>query len=158
MQILDDQDVDGLTPLHLAVKSVETLGSTRPVRSLLIRGASRQVRDHKGQRPVDYALEFEPGVLRNELIGLLKEPKSCSCFMLKAPLKLMRKSPGTSLFFLGMLGGAFSILFIIVFPVYSGLGWPIAIGALGTLTFLFFLLSSLRDPGYLRKPKKASFS
>lgn len=41
VDFLDDQDCDGYTPLHLAVKSVETLQSTRPVRSLLIRGASR---------------------------------------------------------------------------------------------------------------------
>lgn len=50
---LDDQDVEGYTPLHLAIKSVETLRSTRPVRSLLIRGASRLVKDKAGRRPVD---------------------------------------------------------------------------------------------------------
>jgi palmitoyltransferase ZDHHC13/17 len=42
---LDEQDIEGFTPLHLAIKSVETLRSTRPVRSLLIRGASRNLRD-----------------------------------------------------------------------------------------------------------------
>jgi ankyrin repeat protein len=50
---LDDQDIEGYTPLHLAVKSVETLKSTRPVRSLLIRGASREVRDKNDRRPVE---------------------------------------------------------------------------------------------------------
>jgi hypothetical protein len=45
--------VEGYTPLHLAVKSVETLKSTRPVRSLLIRGASRIKKDNTGRRPVD---------------------------------------------------------------------------------------------------------
>ena len=43
---LNDQDCDGYTPLHLAVKSVEALQSTRPVRSLLIRGASRDTVDN----------------------------------------------------------------------------------------------------------------
>lgn len=150
--------MEGLTPLHLAVKSVETLGSSRPVRSLLIRGASRKARDNKGLRPIDYALEFEPGVLRNELISLLKEPKASSCFMLKAPLKLMRKSPTTSLFFLFMLALAYCILFIVILPVYPTLAWPIALATLGIITFLCFLFSSLRDPGYLKKPKNASFS
>lgn len=42
---LNEQDIEGFTPLHLAVKSVESLRSTRPVRSLLIRGASRNARD-----------------------------------------------------------------------------------------------------------------
>jgi hypothetical protein len=50
---LDDQDIEGFTPLHLAVKSVEALRSTRPVRSLLIRGASRDMRDNSGKRPTD---------------------------------------------------------------------------------------------------------
>jgi hypothetical protein len=39
--------MEGYTPLHLAVKSVEALRSVRPVRSLLIRGASRDIRDNK---------------------------------------------------------------------------------------------------------------
>jgi ankyrin repeat protein len=50
---IDDQDVEGYTPLHLAIKSVEALNSTRPVRSLLIRGASRNIRDKAGRRPID---------------------------------------------------------------------------------------------------------
>ncbi len=53
LEILDDHDIEGYTPLHLAVKSVETLRSTRPVRSLLIRGCSRDARDKNGRRPVD---------------------------------------------------------------------------------------------------------
>lgn len=52
---LDDQDCDGFTPLHLAVKSVESLQSTRPVRSLLIRGASRNAVDNQDRKPVDLA-------------------------------------------------------------------------------------------------------
>ena len=46
MDGLDDRDCDGYTALHLAVKSVEQLQSTRPVRSLLIRGSSRNVVDN----------------------------------------------------------------------------------------------------------------
>lgn len=36
---LEEKDVDGYTPLHLAVKSTEQLKNTRPVKSLLLRGA-----------------------------------------------------------------------------------------------------------------------
>ena len=50
---LNDQDIEGYTPLHLAIKSVEILRSTRPVRSLLIRGASRVIKDKNGRRPID---------------------------------------------------------------------------------------------------------
>ena len=53
MSEIEDQDVDGYTPLHLAVKSVEQLQSARPVRTLLVRGASRNTLDKKGNRPVD---------------------------------------------------------------------------------------------------------
>lgn len=53
VQDIDCQDVEGYTPLHLAVKSVETLKSSRPVRTLLIRGASREVKDKNGKRPID---------------------------------------------------------------------------------------------------------
>ncbi len=50
---LDDPDIQGYTALHLAVKSVDALKSTRPVRSLLIRGASREAKDNEGRRPID---------------------------------------------------------------------------------------------------------
>mgnify|MGYP001806482806 CR=1 FL=1 len=50
---LDEQDIEGFTPLHLAIKSVETLRSTRPVRALLIRGASRNSRDKAGRKPAE---------------------------------------------------------------------------------------------------------
>lgn len=38
---LDSTDNAGFTPLHLAIKSVGELRSTRPVRALLLKGASR---------------------------------------------------------------------------------------------------------------------
>jgi ankyrin repeat protein len=46
------KDDNGFTPLHLAVMSVESLKSTRPVRSLLIKGANRAAKDNKGRKPV----------------------------------------------------------------------------------------------------------
>lgn len=53
VKYLDDKDIEGFTPLHLAVKSVDVLRSTRPVRSLLIRGASRDMRDNNDKKPID---------------------------------------------------------------------------------------------------------
>jgi palmitoyltransferase ZDHHC13/17 len=50
---LNDKDCDGYTPLHLAVKSVDSLKTTRPVRSLLIRGASRDAVDNENKKPID---------------------------------------------------------------------------------------------------------
>lgn len=45
---LSAKDQKGYTPLHLAVKSVEQLKSTRPVRALLIKGADRSIKDNEG--------------------------------------------------------------------------------------------------------------
>lgn len=50
---LEAKDQKGLTPLHLAVKSVEILQSCRPVKALLIKGANRDARDNENNRPVD---------------------------------------------------------------------------------------------------------
>lgn len=46
---LEIQDQAGFTPLHLAIKSVGELKSTRPVRALLLKGASRDARNLKGE-------------------------------------------------------------------------------------------------------------
>ena len=45
---LEKQDQAGFTPLHLAIKSVAELKSTRPVRALLLKGASRASTNFQG--------------------------------------------------------------------------------------------------------------
>jgi ankyrin repeat protein len=52
---LNLQDIDGYTPLHLAVKSSEQLKSGRPLRALLMRGANRNIRDKRGNKALDLA-------------------------------------------------------------------------------------------------------
>jgi len=42
---LETKDQAGFTPLHLAIKSVGELKSTRPVRALLLKGASRAAKN-----------------------------------------------------------------------------------------------------------------
>ena len=63
VKILDDQDIEGYTPLHLAVKSVDILRNCRPVRSLLIRGASREIRDKNDKRPTDLIDQVSNAIL-----------------------------------------------------------------------------------------------
>jgi ankyrin repeat protein len=48
------QDVNGLTPLHLAVKTSEDMMSTRTIRALLLKGADPSIRDYRGLTPLDY--------------------------------------------------------------------------------------------------------
>jgi ankyrin repeat protein len=116
VKYLDDQDIEGFTPLHLAIKSVETLRSTRPVRALLIRGSSRNTRDKNGRKPADLVDSITIPSLQQELKQMLKEPKVCSCFMIKTPLKLMRKSPTTPLFFISLILINEILLYLFVLP------------------------------------------
>lgn len=46
---LEAKDQKGFTALHLAVKSVEHLKSTRPVKALLLKGANRLAKDLEGR-------------------------------------------------------------------------------------------------------------
>ena len=68
---LDAQDEQGLTPLHLAVKSAGSLKTSRPVRLLLIRGARRDVRDNHGRKPIDLVEEIDFPLLAAELRDML---------------------------------------------------------------------------------------
>ena len=61
------QDVDGYTPLHLAVKAAEQLNSGRPIRALLVRGADRDIKDKIGRKPIDLVNEIKTTKLRREL-------------------------------------------------------------------------------------------
>ena len=67
---IEAPDVQGYTPLHIAVASAEKLGSTRNVKSLLLRGAKRDARDKTGRTPLDMVRDnkcMDP-LLRNELM------------------------------------------------------------------------------------------
>jgi hypothetical protein len=58
-------------PLHLAVKSVEVLKSTRPVRALLLKGSLRADVDNSGRTPTDMISPNLATNLRLELISML---------------------------------------------------------------------------------------
>lgn len=47
---------------------------------------------------------------------MLKEPKVCSCFMIKTPLKLMRKSATTPAFFISLILINEILLYLFVLP------------------------------------------
>lgn len=49
------QDLEGLTPLHLAT----TYGNTRIVKMLLLAGADRTIRNNSGKIPIELARERE---------------------------------------------------------------------------------------------------
>jgi len=110
---LDMKDVEGYTPLHLAVKSVDTLRSSRPVRSLLIKGADRNVVDNNNKKPIDLAQQISIEHMKREVTKILQEPSVFNCLMLTTPMKLVRKSFGATALFLFLI--FFSLLLQLFF-------------------------------------------
>lgn len=70
------QDKEGFTALHLAVRSVEELESTRPIRALLMKGANPNIRDNQGKLPIDYVENFSNDDIKPEIRNILKAKQS----------------------------------------------------------------------------------
>ncbi len=96
---LEVQDQAGYTPLHLAIKAVPDLKSTRPVRALLLKGASRDARNLQGVPCNEMINEKCPVSMQHELKMMLKEPRYVECFMIKTPLKPLRQNHKTQILF-----------------------------------------------------------
>ena len=93
-------EIEGNTPLHLAVVSSEIVKDARCVKILLLKGASREFRNYNGHRPIDLV---KTGVKERELRSILKKPRYCTCLMLKLPPTKIKKSPLTAIFFVFLL-------------------------------------------------------
>lgn len=50
---LNKQDNKGKTPLHQAVEQIQKYHHWRPLKEMLIKGASREIKDKIGRKPVD---------------------------------------------------------------------------------------------------------
>lgn len=154
---IDEADQRGLTPLHLAVKAVNELNTTRPVRALLISGASRNSEDLIGRKPIDLVDEIDDPRLKTELKDILKKPSSLSCLMLKTPLRKVRKRPTTMLFYILLALVLFAVLFLFIFPTtidYEAEQFIMyGLSGIGVFAILLLLIGSCKNPGYLEKPK-----
>ena len=158
VKVLEDQDCDGFTPLHLAVKSVEGLRSTRPVRSLLIRGASREATDNQGRKPIDLAEMLTNTNLKNQLIADLKPPKDITCFMMKTPLKLVHKSYRTPLLMWILFFVVEEFLTLILFPLWYRMDFLIILQmTVYIVAIVTHLVCLFKDPGTLKSPKGIPF-
>lgn len=89
---LELQDWSGLTPLHLAIKSVGDLKSTRPVRALLLKGAKRSAINKKGETCTQMIKDDVSESMRKELQQMLIEPRYIECFMVKTPLVPLKQN------------------------------------------------------------------
>ena len=155
---LDDQDCDGFTPLHLAVKSVEALQSTRPVRSLLIRGASRSMLDNQDRKPIDLAEFVTTDWLRKNVMNDLAEPKDLQCLMLKTPLKLVTKSLRTPILMWILMGFVYVCNILFLWPLYDDRIVMIYTElSLFCLTIILHIAAMCKNPGHLKSPKGIPF-
>jgi ankyrin repeat protein len=104
-------DVDGYTPLHLAVKSAEEFKSCRPIRALLFRGADKTIKDNNNLMPIDIATKtIENEMLRTEVEGYLNNNGGVlDCCMLKTPLKKVDKSFKMALYFISLNGLVYAL-------------------------------------------------
>lgn len=77
--------------------------------------------------------------------------------MLKTPLRKVRKSPVTMLFYLFLFLVLIALLFLFIFPTtidYDPEQYIIfGMSGLGAVTLLSLLIGSCKNPGYLEKPK-----
>lgn len=113
---LELTDQNGLTPLHLAVRAVPDLESTRTVRSLLLKGSSRSAVSNQGQTPIDMIKEkMDPG-LKNELRSMLQEPVYLECFMRRVPLKPIHQNHKTQVLFIAFFITVITGQFLLVLP------------------------------------------
>ena len=75
---MNSQDIKGITPLHLAVRTAEDTLSSRAVKSLLLKGARLDIRSNAGKLPIDLVDEMaDDGLmltsLKRELQSILDE-------------------------------------------------------------------------------------
>lgn len=58
-------------PLHLAVKNVNTSDTSRLVRTLLIRGARKDLKDIRGRLPIDLVADIKKPDLAQDVQSIL---------------------------------------------------------------------------------------
>lgn len=112
---LETVDFQGQTALHLAIRSVGDLKSTRPVRALLLKGASRAAKTKKDETCKQLIKSDVSDTMRKELDQMLIEPNYIECFMVKTPLVPLRQNHKTQTLFVSLfLVIIFTQLFIII--------------------------------------------
>jgi ankyrin repeat protein len=103
---INDQDIDGNTALHLAVKYVEDAETTRMVRFLMLRGADTTIKNKDGKLAIDFRSEIETKSWKNDVERLLGPPGTFDFLMLSTPTRKIKRRP--------ILLGVFVSLFLMV--------------------------------------------
>ena len=149
------QDIDNNTPLHLSVILSWKSGNTRNVRLLLLKGASRNIRNNDNYRPID--LVSAEMAREKELKSLLHNPTFLSCCMLKPPLTKLSKNERTVVFFLIELLISIFLTFFYIIPTFESTTIAVWSGILVITIFISFCIVTIKDPGYLNKDENVNF-
>jgi palmitoyltransferase ZDHHC13/17 len=138
--IIECKDNEGQTPLHLATIS----GSSRIIRTLLIKGASRDAVDNKNRKPIDIAKENR----QQSLIELLKPVSIISEFGFRLPLRSPRPNYVSVLTYILIYGGG-SLATVACNSQYlsknSRYGYFIVL----MISFISFIVVCVKNPGYI---------
>jgi len=97
------QDISGYTPLHLAIKSSESIKSSRIVKQLLFSGAERNRENFDGLKPIDFTKGIKIHHIASDIKRSLAEPKYCSFLLLTQPLTKMKREIHTAMCFIILL-------------------------------------------------------
>lgn len=100
----------------MAIKSVGDLKSTRPVRALLLKGASRTSTNFEGLTSAELISPNIPEAMQNELKSMLKIPRYIECFMVKTPLVPLRKNHKTQILFVCLFIIIISVQLFVIVP------------------------------------------
>jgi ankyrin repeat protein len=98
LEDINKQDNRGKTPLHSAIENITKFKQLRPIKEMLIKGASREITDHQGLRPLDLVdiAERNSGLseqFRVDLQAILgKQPLNIPCSQIKPPLAKLRRN------------------------------------------------------------------
>ena len=145
--------------MHLAIKVVDNLESTRPVRSLLYNGSTTDVQDGNGLLPIDLAKEIEHPKLRLEVLKMLQTQSTSLKQFLQYESSLRKKKKSwlhLSIYFV-YYTLSFIILFVFHFPMYNNMFQIYLVVATFVTATLGYLMSICRNPGYIQPNKETSF-
>ncbi|CDW81974.1 dhhc zinc finger domain containing protein [Stylonychia lemnae] len=144
------KDSKGHTALHLAVKSVEHLKSTRPVRSLLLKGADREAKDNEGRKARDYISDNLPDPIRRDLKNILAKQRYIECMMIKTPLVPLKPNHDSQILFWVLSFIVYFSLYFILYPNLPVWYYSVSSTMVGLKMYLPFILATRRDPGILK--------
>lgn len=157
---LEAQDCFGFTPLHIAVTCVEKLESTRNVKALLLRGASRLAKDMNGKTPLDHVTADLSDHLADELKVQLGPQSYYECLMLRVPLIPLKRNIKTQVLFMTLFLVLVTLNMLVILPTMETEISRIcqyANGASFIVVFLAFLYASCKNPGTIKPQTGHSF-